>query len=85
MDSRLTGYVVRAVALSLACFHIYTAVEGTFYPFVQRSIPLLLSIILVFLLHRVSGQDDGKEVPFYDWGLALLTIPVFGYIAFNSD
>jgi len=85
MDSRLTDYVVRAVALSLACFHIYTAVEGTFYPFVQRSIPLLLSVILVFLVHRASGQDDGKKVPFYDWVLVLLTIPVFGYIGLNSD
>ncbi len=83
----ITPYVVRLIAVGLSTFHLYTAYFGTFYPYVQRSVPVMLALILTFLTIRASAKDRDSEapVPLYDWGLALLTVPVIGYITFNSD
>ncbi len=83
----ITPYVVRLVAVGLSTFHIYTAYFGTFYPYVQRSVPVMLALILTFLTVRASTKDRTSDapVPLYDWGLALLAVPVIGYITFNSD
>lgn len=83
----IAPYVVRLVAVGLSTFHIYTAYFGTFYPYVQRSVPVMLALILTFLTVRASAKDRTSDapVPLYDWGLALLAVPVIGYITFNSD
>ena len=84
--NRITAYLVRVVAVGLASFHVYTAYFGTFYPFVQRSIPVMLALTLTFLTFRATKtEDDDKNVPFYDWVLVLLTIPAIGYVTYNSD
>ena len=83
----IAPYVVRLVAVGLSTFHLYTAYFGTFYPYVQRSVPVMLALILTFLTVRASAKDRDSDapVPLYDWGLALLAVPVIGYITFNSD
>jgi TRAP transporter 4TM/12TM fusion protein len=83
----ITPYVVRFVAIGMSTFHLYTAYFGTFYPYVQRSVPVMLALILTFLTIRASAKDRDRDapVPLYDWGLALLAVPVVGYIAFNSN
>ncbi len=83
----ITPYIVRLIAIGLSTFHIYTAYFGTFYPYVQRSVPVMLALILTFLTVRASAKDRDRDapVPLYDWGLALLAVPVIGYITFNSD
>ena len=83
----IAPYVVRLVAVGLSTFHLYTAYFGTFYPYVQRSVPVMLALILTFLTVRASAKDRTSDapVPLYDWGLALLAVPVIGYITFNSD
>ena len=83
----IAPYVVRLVAVGLSTFHIYTAYFGTFYPYVQRSVPVMLALILTFLTVRASAKDRTSDapVPLYDWGLALLAVPVIGYVTFNSD
>ena len=81
MRALVTSWVVRLTAVSLALFHLYTAYFGTFYPFAQRAIPLMLASILAFLTIRASAKEDDDRVPFYDWLLAAATIPAFGYVA----
>ncbi len=83
----IAPYVVRLVAVGLSTFHIYTAYFGTFYPYVQRSVPVMLALILTFLTVCASAKDRTSDapVPLYDWGLALLAVPVIGYVTFNSD
>jgi TRAP transporter 4TM/12TM fusion protein len=83
----ITTYIVRLVAVGMSSFHVYTAYFGTFYPYIQRSFPVMLALILTFLTVRASAKDRNSDapVPLYDWGLALLAIPVVGYITFNSD
>ena len=84
--ARFSTYLVRLVAVGLASFHVYTGYFGTFYPYVQRSIPVMLALILTFLTIRGSkrGEENGK-IPLHDWGLALLAVPVIGYVAYNSE
>lgn len=70
----------------MAAFHLYTAYAGTFYPYIQRSVPLLLSLIITFLTIRAAKSADlESRVPFYDWILVGLSIPVIGYVTFASD
>jgi len=81
-----TKYFIRFVAVGMASFHVYTSYAGTFYPYVQRSVPVMLSLILTFLMIRASkNTPKDAPVPFYDWILVALTIPAIGYITFNSD
>jgi TRAP transporter 4TM/12TM fusion protein len=81
-----TKYFMRFVAVGMASFHVYTSYAGTFYPYVQRSVPVMLSLILTFLMIRASkNTPKDAPVPYYDWILVALTIPTIGYITFNSD
>jgi TRAP transporter 4TM/12TM fusion protein len=83
----LTG----SLGVTLAGFHLFTAFDGTYYPFTQRAFPLLVGLALVFLVIPASGislvedEDQPRTVPWYDWILAALCLPAFGYIAFSPD
>ena len=88
----LSLLLVRALAIGLALFHIYTAYVGTFLPYVQRSVPLLVAAVLALLTvsltrtERLSGNegDTAGKVPLYDWLLVLAALPAFGYVLVNS-
>ena len=57
-----TKNVIRAVAIVMSSFHIYTAYAGTFYPYAQRSFPVMLSLILTFLTVRArKGAPDAAQ------------------------
>ena len=84
--ARFSTYLVRLIAVGLASFHVYTGYFGTFYPYVQRSVPVMLALVLTFLTIRGGKRGDGDEkIPLHDWGLALLAIPVIGYVTYNSE
>ncbi len=79
-------YLVKVVAVGMASFHVYTAYFGTFYPYVQRSLPVMLALILTFLTIRArKDAPSDAPIPLYDWFLVGLTLPAIGYITFNSD
>lgn len=82
----ITPNVIRIVAIGLGAFHVYTSYFGTFYPYVQRSVPVMLSLVLTFLTIRATkSQADSKRIPLYDWGLVALSVVTVGYVAVNSD
>ena len=84
--ARFSTNLVRLIAVGLASFHVYTGYFGTFYPYVQRSVPVILALVLTFLTIRGGKRGDGDEkIPLHDWGLALLAIPVIGYVTYNSE
>lgn len=84
--SLLTSYIIRLLAVGLGAFHVYTSYFGTFYPYVQRSVPVLLSLMLTFLTVRATKRLAGEtRVPIYDWALVLLAVPVIGYVTVNSE
>ena len=81
-----TKQIVRVIGVSMASFHIYTSYAGTFYPYVQRSVPVMLALVLTFLTVRATkNAAKSASVPFYDWLLIIITIPAVGYITINSD
>lgn len=82
---RITDLITRAVAIALSLFAIYTAYFGTFYPYTQRSIPLLLAVVLAFLTIRAAPERKDPRVPVYDWLMIAAAAVVFGYVALNSD
>jgi TRAP transporter 4TM/12TM fusion protein len=83
--SWVTRALISGIAVGLASFHIYAGYGGTFYPYTQRTLPVLLAVILVFLTVRARKQNAGKPIPFYDWILAALAVPSIGYILVFSD
>ncbi|MGE0005122.1 MAG: TRAP transporter permease [Parvibaculaceae bacterium] len=82
---RITDLITRTVAVSLSLFAIYTAYFGTFYPYIQRSIPLLLTVVLALLTIRASPEKKDSRVPIYDWLMIAAAVVVFGYVALYSD
>ena len=56
--ARFNTCLVRLIAVGSASFHVYTAYFGTFYPYVQRSVPLMLAQILTFLTIRGAKRKD---------------------------
>lgn len=82
---RITDLITRAVAIALSLFAIYTAYFGTFYPYAQRAIPLLLAVVLAFLTIRAAPERKDPRVPLFDWLMIAAAVVVFGYVALNSD
>ena len=58
--ARFSTNLVRLIAVGLASFHVYTGYFGTFYPYVQRSIPVMLALVLTFLTIR-GGKRGGRR------------------------
>ena len=81
----ITDRLILILSIGLSGFLLYTAYFGTFYPYFQRSVPLTIAIVLAFLTLNVKGLKTKGKVPVYDWILALVAIPVFGYAALYSD
>ena len=83
--SWVTRALISGIAIGLALFHLYAGYAGTFYPYTQRTLPVLLAVMLVFLTVRARASDSDKPIPIYDWLLAGLAVPAFGYILVFSD
>ena len=84
----VTRALISGIAVSLALFHLYAGYAGTFYPYVQRGIPVLLATVLTFLTVRARAgdrKDRTLPIPIYDWILALLAVPSIGFIVVFSD
>ena len=76
---------IKSVAILLSIFLIYTSYFGTFYPFLQRAVPLTCCMFLVFLTIDFRRKDKSKSISIIDFSLSLISIPIFGYAAFYSD
>lgn len=80
-----TQLLAQLTAVGMGSFALYTGYAGTFYPFIQRSVPVLLGVVLTFLTVRARRTTEvDASVPFYDWVLIALAVPAFGYVAYNS-
>lgn len=77
---------------------MYAAFAGTFHPYEQRALPLMISVALAFLTVRARRPVEASDpentsapstveraIPWYDWVFAALAIPVFGYAALYPD
>lgn len=77
-------HLVRAVAIGMAVFQIYTAQFGLYSALVQRSIHLAFAGTLVFLLFPCAKRW-GERYPWHwrliDWGLALSAVAALVHLA----
>ncbi|WKA53706.1 TRAP transporter permease [Planococcus shixiaomingii] len=79
----LGGFVKHIVfygLLAFSLFQLYTAINGQFTAYIQRSVHLGFALSLIFLLFPAfKRKGEGRKVPFYDYILALLAILVGAY------
>ncbi len=77
-------WLVFAVAVGLACFHLYTAACGVLSPLYQRSVHLLGLLFICYLLYRPHPGGENKGVGVVDWVLvaALAGLAAYLYQAF---
>jgi len=78
----LTGVwkiVVTCVAVTMSLIFIYTAGFGTFGALIQRTLFLLFSLFLIFILYPFNSQQKSK-VRILDIVLVILSILAFGWI-----
>ncbi|MDN7244376.1 TRAP transporter permease [Planococcus shenhongbingii] len=76
----IAKHIVFYGLLAFSLFQLYTAINGQFTAYLQRSIHLGFALSLIFLLFpAVKRKSDQRKVPFYDYILSLLSILVGAY------
>ncbi|MCB2225835.1 MAG: TRAP transporter permease [Desulfarculaceae bacterium] len=75
----LARWLVFVVAVSLSCFHLYTAAFGVLSPLYQRGVHLLGLLFLCFLINRLRASSKDPRPGIADWGLsaAVIALAVF--------
>jgi len=79
--------IVFILAVSLSCFHLYTAAFGTIYVTFQRCVHIGLVSVLVFMLYPFSRKGVQKGITFVDmiWiGLSLVAF-IYPMAAFEGQ
>ncbi|MBI3126489.1 MAG: TRAP transporter permease [Candidatus Tectomicrobia bacterium] len=85
MRKHLARFCV-VVSVSLSLFHLYTGYFGVLVALLQRSVHLLLTMVLVFLLYPASKRHENHPaVVALDVLLALGSVVCIGYVAGNYD
>lgn len=80
-DLTLKRSLLLAICTLWVGFQVYTALEGTFNLWIQRSVHLAFGLSLVFLFRQSGTSFASRAV---DMVLALLTASVFGYVAYEN-
>lgn len=79
--------LVKAIALGMAAFQIFTAQFGLYSAMVQRPVHLLFACALVFLTFPISGRFQGRAYPkalrALDLGLVALSVLVLVHLAYS--
>ena len=74
------------MAVGLSLFHLYTGYFGVLVALLQRSIHLMLAMVLVFLLRPLSERHkDHPLVVASDAALAVASVVCIGYVTLNYD
>lgn len=85
-NTRKTGgwyaKVIAAVALAMACFHVYTSGTGILETMMQRSIHLFFVLILAFLMYPGAKKRKNAGPSALDIIFAVLSILAVGYVRF---
>lgn len=72
--SGLNRQILYVYIVCVGIFHMYTACTGSFEAYLQRTIHLMLILPLTYLLYPMNRRAPLKRIPWYDWGLALLSM-----------
>ena len=79
------GYFVGALALSMSCFHFYTAGFGLLDAHMHGAVHLAFALSLTFLLYPIRYKigEVYAKIPWYDYGLAAAAASACFYLIFN--
>ncbi len=77
--------IITVIAVSMSLFHLYTSGFGLLLAMKQRAIHLAFVLVLVFLLYPFSDKCSRKDIPWYDYILAILGAGVTLYMVFNFE
>jgi len=77
---------IRIIAIAFASFFLYTAFFGTFEPSIHRSVHLVFTIVLGFLLYRpFPGKAEKSVYNVVDAVLSSGSLIIFGYFLLNQE
>lgn len=82
---KLAGFwflVMRITAVSMAVFHLYTAVTGAINT--QNAVHLLFALPLIFLAYNCRVRDSDR-VPWYDVVPVILGVAISAYYIYHFD
>jgi TRAP transporter 4TM/12TM fusion protein len=68
-----TKQFIYIYVILMGCFHLYTAIFGSYEAYLQRAIHLSWVLPLGFLLYPATKSAPKDSIPLYDWFLAALS------------
>ena len=71
--------------LAFSIFQLYTAIEGQFTAYIQRSIHLGFALTFIFLLYPSRKKGNKESIPWYDYALSIISVIVGTYWTINYD
>lgn len=77
--------IVTLVAISMSLFHLYTGGFGTLLAVKQRSLHLIFTMLLGFMLYPAFGKSKKARPTIIDVVFIVLAIVVFGYLFMNVE
>jgi TRAP transporter 4TM/12TM fusion protein len=82
---RVLKKVVVVLAILMSAYHIYAATFGAPEAMMHRSVHLLFTLLLIFLMSTTSKPKQGKKKIFLDLTFILLTLGSLGHIFLNYE
>lgn len=82
---RIVKKVVWVIAVFMSAYHLYAGAFGAPEAMMHRSIHLLFTLVLIFLVGMTSGEKQSREKIGFDILLLLLTFLSIGYLFVNYD
>lgn len=83
------SYLIRAIALSMALFHLYTALFGLLDALLQRGLHLMFALLLLILMYPLgAGKREGRAnilLRVVDVMIAAAAIIPLSYIIINFE
>ncbi len=77
--------IVTVIAILMSVYHLYAGAFGAPEAMMHRSIHLLFTLVLIFLVGMTSGEKQSRGKAGFDILLLLLTFLSIGYLFLNYD
>lgn len=78
-----TKQFIYIYVILMGCFHLYTAIFGSYEAYLQRAIHLSWVLPLGFLIYPATKSAPKDSIPLYDWFLAILAAVPGLYVMHN--
>ncbi len=83
--SRFNVFAVAVIGIAMSVYHLYTGYFGAPEAFLHRSIHLLFTMVLIFIISPLSKEAWAKKYRWTDGLLIFLTLVCLGYLFINYE